>query len=488
MSRFITDDVTGERLLAFELLPLDSDQISNIAAYDENPGDAEQLAIAVDSIATKQAYDDSLQSILSNMPSKMPGVGGVFINTMLAAQQIIYSTSVAGGEKVSVQFTRSVNERVAAYALLDNDILRNIPPSQLLNEMNKILEQILEHDPSMEFMDEFRNYATSLFAIKGIQYTLRDVPAHTRKERKGLGELESENNGLFWSVRNLQKYGIKSSYVKDGTQLPIEDWHIFDWQDTARHQLLEDPDDFVSARRLSLARFDGFTSSLMNAPHNYQKLYINNQEQIALDYSGIVQGKPDQGSPDIRFDLYEDGHLYGIDSVSISWFASELGYDVQYELIRARAISLFADMVIPAHLIDESSDIVEAESRIKNTEKAKTSNFLDLILARKRLIQLNPDIEEVADKEARDTTKTLRRHGVVGFIRKLPRGHRASQLQRELCRRDQGIELADNGETYVRGHVRGGDKSHEVSTLEIEGHRARIRVVGGSIIDQSFKN
>ena len=138
-------------------------------------------------------------------------------------------------------------------------------------------------------------------------------------------------------------------------------------------------------------------------------------------------------------------------------------------------------MVIPAYMINESDEIAQAEQAATNEGKARTRNFMRLVLSRKRLINANPDIDKLIEQEEKDKTKYMRRHGVIGFIRNLPSGQRASQQQRDLCMRDQGKELAETGETYVRGHNRGGEKDNE-DIEAIEGHRARIRNVGGAVM------
>ena len=332
--------------------------------------------------------------------------------------------------------------------------------------------------------------------IKAVQSLLTKVPTNQRKKSRFVANLAWENDGLFESVRQLQKYGIKEAYVADNSRLPIVDWHIFNHRGIMNR--LPSATNPGNSSGQSLACLSGFKHPLEGRPAKIKlaerqlsssdQLYKpdDDHKSLTLDYGGIVAGHPNQNWADIYLDIMPDGQLYSLEGLPLSWMTSGLGLEVQYEMIRARALSLYADMVIPAYIVDDSDEIKAAETVAPQAGRAKTSNFVDLAVARRRVIGRHPDLPDLIAKDEKIASRRVRRHGVVGFIRRLPAGHRASQQQRDLCWRDQGIELAPTGETYVREHIRGGEKPAP-DPDEVVGHRARLRYVGGSIlgVDQS---
>ena len=289
------------------------------------------------------------------------------------------------------------------------------------------------------------------------------------------------NDGLFEATRQLQKYGLKSMYVADQTPLPIADWHIYDPYTTLQGSSLEN----LGQPSRSLAHFQGFSSQLVDKiPVSYSLTTIPELEgSWALDYTGLIKGKPEQSAADIFFSLNRYGQLeHGPSSTPLAWFSQRLGLNRQYQILRARALSLYADMVLPAYLINDSDEIETAEQAVRNAHRAKTISFKHLVMARQRLIDSHPNLPALITKAEKASSRMVCRWEVVGFIRHLPKGQRASQQQRNLCWQDQGLELAASGETYVRAHSRGGGRSPETDISKSQMSRAQIRHIGGAVV------
>ncbi len=461
-----------------ERLPLapDQQQAAVELAALEGKVDVCEIVRLADILVTKDRYQANFEAASAALASA--GRSGLehLIDLSWVASTMVVGGSYQAGQPQNPHFNRLAEERLAACAVVCHPPLRNLPPDRTIRELSQLQSRARRGAYKQQYI-HYANHLRGLAMLKTEQQALGQIDLNERKESRFVGNLVRENDELFRCVRQLQKYSVKSAYIADASRLPVVDWHIYNVADLISRLPEADSHSSSCPIKKSLARFDGFGIPLVDKPPTLKLLFADdNQEVMTVSYEGLVVGQPKTVRPSISFDLWADGQLYSLGGACLAWFADELGLGTQYEMIRARALSLYADMVIPAYVVDDSQEIRSAERASAQTTRAKVGSFTDLVLARRRVIDQYPDLPELIAKEARDRVRTLRRHGVAGFIRKLPGGQRASQKQRELCFKDQEIRLAETGETYVRSHMRGGEK--DSNEVVIDGHRARLRYVG----------
>ena len=460
-----------------ERLPLAPDQQQAAAELAALGGatDNGEIVRLTDTLVTKDRYQANFELAESSLAGA--GRSGLehLIDLSWVASTMVVGGSYEVGQPQNPHFNKLAEERLAACAVVCHPPLRNMPLDRTMRELSR-MQSLAQRGAYGRQYIRYANHLRGLAMLKIDQQAFKQIDLNERKESRFVGNLVRENDELFRCVRQLQKYSVKSAYIADTSQLPVVDWHIYNVADMVGRLPETDSHPSVCPIEKSLARFDGFGIPLVDKPPTLKLFDDGNQEVVAVSYEGLVVGQPKPVSPSISFDLWGDGQLYSLGGAALAWFADELGLGIQYEMTRARALSLYADMVIPAYVVDDSQEIRSAEQASAQTTRAKVGSFTDLVLARRRVIDQHPDLLELIAKEAKDRARTLRRHGVAGFIRKLPDSQRASQKQRALCLKDQEIRLAETGETYVRSHMRGGEKDSD--EVVIDGHRARLRYVG----------
>ena len=472
-----------ERLPQPEDIPLDRDQqraVAELARLDLD-ADVDSVVELVDTLVTKDRYQAAFDLILSSLDDRHRSDFAALARLSQAAASLVGSSCYNAGEQIP-RFNKLASDKLAGWAVLSHQQFLNLPHDSFDQLARRLLREIMTQRSGYSAIYHHAGHLLAMVQFKDHQHILNKLPGRQREARLG-GWLASENDELFHCSRRLQKYGVKPAYAADGSQLPIVDWHIHDVAQAAEQagfDIDQAADAYLSQSR---ARFTGFVCPLANKPSILDLLDDQDKTQVwAMKYEGVVAGQTRPVQASLVFDIWNDGQLHLVGGSSLAWFADELGLKLQYELVRARALSLFTDLVVPAYMIDSSSQIKAAEKQAAQASRAKAYDFGQLVLARRRIVA-DPEIDQsiaTAEKQERKRTRVVSPHGVVGFIRRLPAGHRASQAQRDLCLRDQGLKLAPAGETYVRGHNRGGNKSD--GPAETASHRARLRHVGGSII------
>ena len=492
MDQFI--GVTNNRQFAPEALRLKPHQVEIIRQLEQTA--AEDTVFAqelVDGIIDRETYLAALAAVYAEpilASSPLMSVQDRIYRTFLARIPLTESLLEEVDEnklQASASLPILMEEKLASQALASQSELRAMTPNQLERELLKLLTNTNLQVKAASHHDQLSLYANRLMAFKTVQMAFQQVAINEHKEARQLEWLTLTNDGLFTAVRQLQRYGLKSAYVRDNSQLPIIDWHVYDPHSLIR-QLQPTPAPEVPSLQVStLANFSGFYNALANrAPAAQVSDHLDlSHEQwssgLEITYGGLVKDHPNQLVPDISCSLHRDGHLHSFFLFSLASFAADLGREAQYEILRSRALSIYADMVLPVHVVKDSPDIRTSETRAASAQRLRGSDFAELVLARQRLIDSTPDLAEQIDKQEKSQKRLISRHGVVGFIRCLPEGQRASQTQRDLCRLEQGLELAAEGETYVGEHDRGGQKPEIVTNHT----RARLRYLGGSAISSS---
>jgi len=228
-----------------------------------------------------------------------------------------------------------------------------------------------------------------------------------------------------------------------------------------------------------IARIFGTKKQFVAGKPAFELHGSGNNKVFRANFTQAIKGAQWGETPSTSMQLGTDGQLKGMRGSSFKELAARLDKSDEYELLRGEILSIFCDLVLPAHLIDDVEHVEKEVLREKHGKQRDVQTIRRIVLARVRLLQeRKPEVISEIKKEMR---KRPDEHGVIGFIRALPQGRRANAEQRELCRRNLGKELAAEGETYVREHKRGGnvDKG-EVNG--VQGHRAIRRNVGGGIV------
>ena len=473
---------------------LSPEQARAMAELLRDPQDAQRVIKMAEAWSTEDVYQAALSKLYAglaardaceiheheraanNDPIVMVTVAYTALNQILLAQRDRLTPELAAGQQGELYgLEEYTGSKIAARALLASSVLRNLPLDSA-DRITGLLEQRLSRSNLL-----IKLWRHSFMELKSLQHTLQQIPGNPRQEARFTEALSQENDGLFQAVRQLQKYGIKSAYVADHTPLPIADWHVFDRRDLADGQI--DSNERAFGDTHALAVFRSFGLPLSNEPREVKMTGDAQVGDATIESRYIMlEGEPELAKQGVEFILGKDGHLSTLKEVSFAWFTDELGLGWEYEALRAQVLSIYADMVLPSYIVDNSKEIEAAGRQMSQKKRARSSDFMNLLLARQRVIKQHPDLADLIRRENTRQSGMVRRHGVVGFIRRLPKGQRASRQQRELCLREQGILLPLTGETYVREHLRGGEKPAD--GLLPDTHRARIRHPGGSIVSQ----
>lgn len=315
--------------------------------------------------------------------------------------------------------------------------------------------------------------AGHIFAAYNAQAEMLSHTSQTEINSKDTETLKTANDQLWQEMRATQTYGVKPAIAPSLNRGLVKDWLFASSFDS-----LQTNDRVERAHRgTTLAVVTGSNASFISSKvPMVTKVYENsNVKSHFSDLKGVI----DTGDDTVRhFVVYIDreGQLIQNDGIPLSVISQEYGCEAEYEQIRSELLSIFFDLVTPVYV----HEVVDQE--IKDISKTAGSPDYNgklriLALARTRTLKiLGPDIADAINKEhetERQETidRMLVKHDVIGHIRRLPTGFRASQEARNLCMQDIGIELADSGETYVRTHERGS-----VQEKRPKGHRASFEI------------
>ncbi len=168
---------------------------------------------------------------------------------------------------------------------------------------------------------------------------------------------------------------------------------------------------------------------------------------FAVDEDGSMRrtGNESDGTR-ATFYIGKDGTIsldpHGLDNLRLG-----LGLSESQELgMQAEIASNFYDLSMPIYRHIETRTSPDSE---RDRRDPDFSPIKDLLIPRIRRLNQPLSDDEVTD----DITRTVRRHDVVWFVRRLPKGWHAS-LDAVAKAQKHGIELEDN-ETFVRSHIRG---------------------------------
>lgn len=181
-------------------------------------------------------------------------------------------------------------------------------------------------------------------------------------------------------------------------------------------------------------------------------------------------------TPRLQTLLYKNRDLT-FNGVYLEDFARDLGLQNQAVLLTSMLLIQNFDLTVPAYIVDVAN---QEAANIKVTPELSpvADRLRRLSIARTRVLRiLGEDLDEEMQKEIAETEKTHKdmiKHGVVGHLRRLPRGYKAGEGAKKLCLEQLGVEIPD-GHTYVQKHNRGNlelpHKGHAIVPEKAAGYR-----------------
>jgi hypothetical protein len=274
-------------------------------------------------------------------------------------------------------------------------------------------------------------------------------------EKSGYSLAEA-NDELARDLTSMRRYGVKPAYFQDGLlHASHEAWGILPPPEEMRGGVTAVT---FLANRASLTDLEYHTGNLVAGNKSFE-VKVENLLAMVID----PQGNLSQG--------------YSYLGMSTEEILRGIGLGDTYQLIRTIQLMRLYDLVVPIETIVRVPEWPQLETGSKLTRMIKKAKSLTptLIIPRLKMLenmsglmeQLEREVEQAQTSTDARTRAELRRHGVVGHIRILPPGRKATPTAVQRAKEELGIVLADN-ETYVKPHKRGnGD--------EIRSHRARKR-------------
>lgn len=276
-------------------------------------------------------------------------------------------------------------------------------------------------------------------------------------ERVTAEQLAADNDELFASTVQLQRYGVKPCIAPALPQSNIREWLVSVPQEEERGLPTYHPGKGL------IVYFHGSNREIKSTEMDRQEYVSPVDDRRVVSVKSIVAAGIDPSSITISLALYSDGHLHYAQSQKILEYLDP-ALRLKYEQLRSEILSIYFDSVVPVFL----AELVNREASLRPKGSIgriaiglkKIPDLRKLVLARKRMLDenINSVIEELTNPEldlVRSEKKKLTKHDVVWHIRKLPPEYRASAEARAKCLEEAGIILADYGETYVSEHTRG---------------------------------
>ena len=247
-------------------------------------------------------------------------------------------------------------------------------------------------------------------------------------------------------IHEFRKYGVKPAYFRDGILHCSADSWVVDEPYVEGYEAESAPTlaniILAHAKDIDQIRGDRFTER-----HGRSAVIAD-----ALPYEIHFSSRM---TPDGELEL-------GMNNGTLPLRAEfqHLGAETVYELMRYSHIMRIVDLVVPHHLVEQLPAVPQKAGiigRMRNLKKFADQN--KLVVPRLRLLVEQPELveaeleKEVRAAEEEAARRDLRKHGVVGHVRVLPKGYHPSPEAR--ARAEQiGITLSSS-ETFVKHHERG---------------------------------
>lgn len=285
---------------------------------------------------------------------------------------------------------------------------------------------------------------------------------------------EQENadmaDALMGQVIALRKYGIKTALKDSSTLLakPNEKWVV-----RAPMSELIMPDTCHRMFDPAVAYFD------LTPTADIQSLQLGAPDVVSLNNAQAIGYEVEYGMS-VSFGLSAKGELIASSTTGVIMplkpYFEKIGAGGVYQALRLHFANILYDLIVP----ETGAEQTMSSKQPQNTKGLRGlfdriahdpySAMQKLTLPRIRYLEENADniLEELERNTcvggANESERTVRLHGVVCFVRRLPKGYSSSPAAKMLAAR-AGIRL-DDGETFVRAHER-GNRSKGVVTGHI---------------------
>lgn len=254
-------------------------------------------------------------------------------------------------------------------------------------------------------------------------------------------ELAQMNEELMKGIRNLRRYGLKSSYYQDGfLHNDAQAWVVADIRDVL-------PDTAQTTRGIFA----------MISLSNKAELQQGGITEFDLKSDHISSRFESRYSSRANFFLKWDGELHD-SNPDRHLFAREIfrrvGAEPEYEMLLSSLLARIHDLVVP---VEHTRDLppLGGLARAVNAPEETDEPF-------GRIIQhiLTPRIQQGSDPRIRagledDRRRDVREHDVKEFKRPLPPGHHPSPEAIALARAYDIVIDPKGNETFVKPHKRG---------------------------------
>ena len=378
---------------------------------------------------------------------------------------------------ISSALSAKVIERMA-YDLADSHYQQLLDHPRHIQHLHAVSQRVYDDDrqrvawyaPKLEMFSRAVHCAVSFHEV------LRSGERLSEGETQ---ELAAANDALFEETRSLQKFGVKPAIALASSE-PLNQWSV-----QRPHDLID-----MSARsgigithRTAQITFGDSRAHFMGTDSTFTTTSIDVVRKTSETGARIVRLAADTDSDKpqtigVSIFLGVDGELRGENGISLKAVSVANDLEGEYEQLRAELLAMYADLVTPVEIqkmIEQEEAFARAAesagSADAEAESERPSRVMRrMILARATVLSvLSDEVEEMMQAEIdADIEETKRRrngparHRVAGTRRRMPSTFSASAERRALAWKEEKIELAPFGETYVKVHYRGDSNRGEV--------------------------
>ncbi|MHB1864967.1 MAG: hypothetical protein ACYCPS_02255 [Candidatus Saccharimonadales bacterium] len=280
----------------------------------------------------------------------------------------------------------------------------------------------------------------------------------------GAHVLQLENKALGDASEALRVYTPKPAVGEiEGTDVQT----LFVDQDVSDHMI-------ISGKKYTVIKlFPGIDLTSSNVSLSYA---VAHKHEGGLSKRIKVEDL-EQMPPHTDMVLYDQKKIT-ILGTPLADFAKSVGMSGQAELLTSMLLIQNFDLTVPVYVVDVANQDAESSETTPDTLPI-VDKMRRLVLARTRVLKVLGD--EVGDAIRREDDNEKAEHNegakkdIVGYLRRLPTGYRASQEARQLCREQLDRDIPD-GFTYVKKHQRGSLESNSKGHRMVQANTATGRV------------
>jgi len=314
-----------------------------------------------------------------------------------------------------------------------------------------------------------QNHLKSLDVIKDWFKSI-DVPSVTMlaSQYDEIGELRDATNQMFKELMQLRTYGVKPCAFEDGLfQSKNNYWVYMPASFFAVNPALNSND---TQMKTWVRLFEETLVSIVNVDSDKDlkttDLSLGRVEMLGRAFRSYA-----------AFGIGQNGELYLPDSpgiVGVKLPALRANLAPIYEVVRMNAIMRLYDLIVPLVIVNKEPSLPFVK-RMLGLGRRIGSLDPQLILRRVRILfDSRPQVIEALEQEVEQSileTKPLEdkvKKTIPWFVRRLPKGYKASAEAKRLARQHLGRELKE-GETFVREHTRNeGGQEQKMHTAKVK--------------------